>query len=554
MKKRLLYIALPVFVLLFSLVALKKDPEDNAFEIAKNIEIFTTLYKEVNNYYVDELNPNQTMRTALDAMLKSLDPYTVFYSEDQIEDYRTMTTGEYTGIGASVGVRKGKVLVLMPMPNSPALKSGLKIGDEILQINEVKTQGKTQNEISRLLKGQAGTDLTLKIKHYGSDKTEIIQLKRELIKIDNLPISQMIDKEVGYIYLTEFTAGSYVEIQKSLKELKKQGAKSLILDLRNNPGGLLNEAVNICNLFIDKGKIIVSTKGKLKDRNYSYKTISPPVDATIPLVILVDKGSASASEIVAGAIQDLDRGVIIGQRTFGKGLVQNVIPLSYNTKLKVTIAKYYIPSGRCIQAIDYSHRNPDGSVGYIPDSLITAFKTLNGRIVYDGGGIKPDITVNEKINSSIVRSLFTKYLFFNFATLYYYQHQNIGSPATFIITDSVYNDFVAFLNDKDYDYVTQSEKDLEMFKKSAEKEKYFNNIKTEYETLKNKIIHNKKEDLITFKLEISQYLREEIVSRYFYQKGRIQVSLSNDNQIKAAVDLLNNTAKYDAILDGTYKE
>jgi carboxyl-terminal processing protease len=447
-------------LLVFVLFAFKKDPKDNSFEIAKNIDIFATMYKEVNNYYVDEVNPNKIMRTGIDAMLKSLDPYTVFISEDQIEDYRTMTTGEYGGIGATVGTRNGKTLIIMPFEDSPARKSGLKIGDEILQINEVKTQGKNQNDISRLLKGQPGTEVELVVKRYGATQTEKIKIKRERIKVNNVPFSDLVAEGVGYIQLTEFTQGASESIRKALEDLKSKGAKSIILDLRGNPGGLLHEAVNICNLFLNKDLDIVFTKGKIAEWNKTYKSLRPAVDTEIPLVVLANGRSASASEIVSGVIQDYDRGVLLGQRTFGKGLVQSTRPLSYNSQVKITVAKYYIPSGRCIQAIDYSHKDDEGKASKIPDSLRRAFKTKAGRVVYDGAGLEPDVVVEKENLSPIAQSLVNKNLIFEYANEYALKNASIKPAKEFKLTDTEYQAFVNWVKTKDYAYTTEAEKKL----------------------------------------------------------------------------------------------
>jgi len=550
-KLKIIVFALTIF--LSYLVTLSFINDD--FEISKNLDIFATLYKELNYNYVDETNPGKLMKIAIDGMLESLDPYTNFITESEIEDYKFMTTGQYGGIGALIHKDGDYITISDPYEGFPAQKNDIRAGDIIIKINDIDLNGKSVSDVGNILKGQAGSSVKILLKRDGEPSLLEKTINREEIKINSIPYFGMVSENIGYIQLNSFTENAGKEVKDAFIKLKESNnLKSIIIDLRGNGGGLLNEAVNICNIFVDKGQLIVSTKGKLKDRNLSYKTINLPIDENIPLIILVDKGSASASEIVAGAIQDLDRGIILGQRTYGKGLVQNIIPLSYNTKLKVTIAKYYIPSGRCIQAIDYSHRNIDGSVGKIPDSLISAFKTLNGRIVYDGGGIKPDISIDNHIFSNISISLISKYLIFNYATKFRLNHLTISSANDFIITDAIYNDFINFLSDKDYDYTTQCEKDLELFKKSAEKEQYFDAIKTEYETLKSKIIHNKKEDLITFKDEISELLKEEIVSRYYYQKGRIQVSLTSDVQIKKAIELLNNPALYNSILKGTYKE
>lgn len=535
-------------VALFVLFAFKKDPKDNAFEIAKNIDIFTTMYKEVNNYYVDEVNPNKIMRTGVDAMLKSLDPYTVFISEDQIEDYRTMTTGEYGGIGATVGTRNGKTLIIMPFENSPARKSGLKIGDEILQINEVKTQGKSQTDISRLLKGQPGTELELLIKRYGATQTEKVKIKRERIKVNNVPSSNMVADGVGYIQLTEFTQGASEGIRKALEELKSKGAKSIILDLRGNPGGLLHESVNICNLFINKDLDVVFTKGKIAEWNKTYKSLRPAIDTEIPLVVLANGRSASASEIVSGVIQDYDRGVLLGQRTFGKGLVQSTRPLSYNSQVKITVAKYYVPSGRCIQAIDYSNRDDKGKVAKIPDSLRRAFKTKGGRTVYDGAGLEPDVIIEKENLSPIAQSLLSKNLIFDYANEFALKNPSIKPAKEFKLSDTEYQAFVNWVKTKDYAYTTEAEKSYQNLVEAAKKDKTYEQIQNDLNALKNRISKNKEADLSTFKNEIKELLEEEICARYYFEKGQVEARFDNDKEVQEAIKILQSPERYKKIL------
>jgi len=535
-------------LLVFVLFAFKKDPKDNSFEIAKNIDIFATMYKEVNNYYVDEVNPNKIMRTGIDAMLKSLDPYTVFISEDQIEDYRTMTTGEYGGIGATVGTRNGKTLIIMPFEDSPARKSGLKIGDEILQINEVKTQGKNQNDIGRLLKGQPGTEVELIIKRYGATQTEKIKIKRERIKVNNVPFSDIVADGVGYVQLTEFTQGASDGIRKALDDLKSKGAKSIILDLRGNPGGLLHEAVNICNLFLNKDLDIVFTKGKIAEWNKTYKSLRPAVDTEIPLVVLANGRSASASEIVSGVIQDYDRGVLLGQRTFGKGLVQSTRPLSYNSQVKITVAKYYVPSGRCIQAIDYSHKDEEGKASKIPDSLRRAFKTKAGRVVYDGAGLEPDVVVEKENLSLIAQSLVNKNLIFEYANEYALKNASIKPAKEFKLTDTEYQAFVNWVKTKDYAYTTEAEKSYQNLVEAAKKDKTYDQIQNDLNALKNKISKNKEADLITFKNEIKELLEEEICARYYFEKGQVEARFDNDKELQEAIKILQNPERYKKIL------
>jgi len=427
----------------------------------------------------------------------------------------------------------------------------IRAGDIILQVNDKSTKGKSTSDVTDILRGQPGTTVKILLKREGEDKPIEKTVERAEIKIDNVSYFGMADETTGYIKLSNFYQNAGKEVRDAFLKLKEKGMTSCIIDLRDNGGGLLNEAVNIVNIFVDKGLTVVSTKGKLKDNNNFHRSLNPVTDANIPLIVLVNRGSASASEIVTGAVQDLDRGVIIGERTFGKGLVQNVIPLSYNTKLKVTVAKYYIPSGRCIQAIDYSQKNEDGSVAKIPDSLKVAFKTKNGRVVYDGGGIEPDIHLNPYKFSNIAVSLVTKYLVFDYATKYKCTHPTIASSKEFAVTDEIYNDFVSFISRKEYDYTTKSEQSLKDLKENAEKEKYYDDIKIEYEALKAKMIHNKKSDLDKFKDEVKELLKEEIVSRYYYQKGRLETSLSFDQEVKKALEVFKNSETYKGLLNGT---
>jgi len=524
---------------------------NNDFEIAKNLDIFATLYRELNNNYVDEIKPGELIKTGIDAMLESLDPYTTFISESELEDYKLMTTGQYGGIGAMIHQNGDSVVVSDPYEDFPAQVNDIRAGDIILQVNDKSTKGKSTSDVTDILRGQPGTTVKILLKREGEDKPIEKTVERAEIKIDNVSYYGMADETTGYIKLSNFYQNAGKEVRDAFLKLKDKGMTSCIIDLRDNGGGLLNEAVNIVNIFVDKGITVVSTKGKLKDNNNFHRSLNPVTDDKIPLIVLVNRGSASASEIVTGAVQDLDRGVIIGERTFGKGLVQNVIPLSYNTKLKVTVAKYYIPSGRCIQAIDYSQKNEDGSVAKIPDSLKVAFKTKNGRVVYDGGGIEPDIHLNPYKFSNIAVSLVTKYLVFDYATKFRITHPTIASSKEFAVTDEIYNDFVSFISGKEYDYTTKSEQSLKDLKENAVKEKYYDDIKTEYEALKAKIIHNKKSDLDKFKDEVKELLKEEIVSRYYYQKGRLEASLSFDQEVKKALEVFNKSETYKGLLDGT---
>ncbi len=529
---------------------------DNYFEVSKNLDIFATLFREVNMYYVDETKPGDLMKKGMDAMLESLDPYTNYIPESDIEDYRFMQTGQYGGIGSLIRKKNDQIVISEPYEGYPAYKADLRAGDVILEVDGKPIKGKNQDDISKILKGQPNTTVKLLIEREGEKSPIEKIITREEIKVKSVPFFGMLEGNVGYMRLTSFTQESSEEVKKAFTELKSKnpGLKGIVFDLRGNPGGLLNEAINISNLFVEKGTDIVSTKGKVQEWNKVYKSINSPVDVNIPVALLINSGSASASEIVSGSLQDLDRAVVIGQRSFGKGLVQTTRELSYHSQLKVTTAKYYIPSGRCIQALDYTNRNEDGSVGKIPDSLITLFKTKGGRPVYDGGGIKPDIALAPTNYSKIAISLENKALIFDFATKYRREHASIAPAKEFKLSEKEYEEFMAFISNKEYDYTTKSEKLLNELKETAKTEKYFEAAEKEYEALKAKLIHHKTEDLSNFKAEIKSLIESEIVSRYYYQKGKIEASLANDPEVKKAIDVLSDATLYTSILSGKYKD
>ncbi|QIP12119.1 S41 family peptidase [Spirosoma aureum] len=531
-----------------SLVAMKTD--DRFFEIARNLDIYATLFKELNMYYVDEINPNRMVKTSIDAMLKALDPYTNFFAEDEIEDYMTMTTGRYNGIGALIGQRQNKSIVLMVYEGTPAEKSGLQIGDEILKIDGVDIKTRKDTDTGKLLKGQTNTNVKLTVQRYGQKGPLDLTVSRDVVKMTNVPYYGMISEDVGYIDLKDFTATASREVRTAFQELKGKGMKKLVLDVRENPGGLLNMAIDICNIFIPKDSEVVTTKGKVTEWNKTYTALNPPLDLEIPIVVLTNSHSASAAEIVSGVIQDYDRGVLIGQRTYGKGLVQTTRELSFNTKLKITTAKYYIPSGRCIQAIDYSHRNPDGSVGKIADSLKTAFKTKAGRVVYDGGGVLPDVVIEAQTPTPIALSLTNKGLIFDYAVKYRHEHPTIKPAREFHLTDAEYQEFVKWASNQEYDYTTQVEKDLGTLEASAKKEKYFDQIQDQLKALKTKVSHSKDADMMTFKTEVQTLLEQEIAGHYYLQKGLKEASFATDPELKAALDLFKDMGRYTATLKG----
>lgn len=532
-----------------SALNIKGNTTPDYFEISKNLDIFNAVYRELNVSYVDGTKPGQLMKTGIDAMLLSLDPYTNYYTENDIEDFRYMTTGEYGGIGASVNDINGKIMIADPAEGFAAYKAGIRAGDQIVGINGTNVEGKRTDEIGPLLKGQAGTPIKLKIIKAGQSVPTEFNLTREEIKSKAVPYSGLLPNgETGYIKLVSFTDNCSNEVKDALLSLKGKGCKNIVLDLRGNLGGLLHEAVNIVNFFIDKGQEVVFTKGKVSDWDKTYIAMNNPIDTQIPIVVLVDENSASASEIVSGALQDLDRAVIIGKRTYGKGLVQQTKDLAYNSKIKITVAKYYIPSGRCVQALDYSNKDEEGRVEKVPDSLITAFKTKGGRVVYDGAGVMPDVKTSDENYSNVLISLISKFHIFNYATQYYLSHPQIPSVQEFSLSSTDYDNFATWLKDKDYSYKTRSELELLDLKNNAEKEKFYADIKAEYEALVAKINSNKKDDLINHKTEIKKYLEEEIVSRYYFQKGRIESSLKNDMDLKEAVRLVTDNNKVKIIL------
>ena len=539
-----------VGILIFAISIISFKQDDKNFQIAKNLDIYYTLFRELNLFYVDDVDPNTMVKTSIDKMLESLDPYTNYIPEDDVEDFRFMTTGEYAGIGALISKQKGKIVISEPYEGFPAQKSGLKAGDILLEVSGKSTENLSTSDVSNLLKGPASKPVVVKIQRYGQKKPMEIEIIREKIQIDPVPYYGMLDGETGYIRLSNFTVDCTERVKMALIELKeKYGAKALVLDLRSNPGGLLMEAVRISNLFIPKGQEIVSTKGKVKQWDKVYTATESPVDTVMPIAVLVNRGSASASEIVAGAIQDLDRGMIIGTRTFGKGLVQTTRDLSYNAKLKITTAKYYIPSGRCIQALDYSHRNEDGSVGIIPDSLISKFTTKKGRIVFDGGGVAPDVTVDNETLSNVTLNLVSQSVIFDFATYFNSKTEKIASPEEFTITPEIYSDFTQFVKNQEFKYESKTEEELDQLLSVAKKEKYYDVSKAEFDKLKNLLGHNLDQDLDHFKSEISSLLADEIISRYYYQKGAIKSALRDDSDVKEALDILHKPDGYAAIFD-----
>ncbi len=518
--------------------------QDNFFEIAKQIEIFTTLFKELNTNYVDETNPGDLMDKAIKAMLTSLDPYTVYFNEQDVMKFKINNTGEYTGIGAMITRKEGKIIIKEVYKNFPADKAGIKAGDEIIQIGDVVLSD-FKEDASQLFKGAKNTQINVQFLRQGKKNTAKIVLDE--VEIKSVPFYAKIDDKTGYIVLAHFNKKASNETKEALLDLKKQGAERIVLDLRGNPGGLLNEAVNICNLFVPKNEVIVTTKSKIDKYNNTYKTAFEPVDTQIPLAIIINSKSASASEIVSGALQDLDRAVIVGSRSFGKGLVQKPVDLTYSTQLKVTISRYYTPSGRCIQALDYAHKDKNGQAIRTEEKNYTAFKTRKGRTVYDGGGIFPDIEIEETKSSPIADALVKNDAIFNYATVYYYKNPNLNDQIP-SFTDAHYQDFKNYIKTQNIDFNTETDLALKNTLAIAKKEKIDTAILNEYEQLLASLQKSEVEQLDKNKLEIKNLILDEIIKRYQYQEGLYQYYLKNSFEVKKAASILNNPAEYLKIL------
>ena len=516
---------------------------DKLFEISKNLEIFISVYKELNTNFADELDPSTLMRTAIDAMTHSLDPYTNFVSESQVESYWINEDDKYQGIGARVGLVQKKLMILEAYQGGPALTAGIKSGDEIIYVNGVNIEGKKIEEVNAILRGIPGTDIKLSIKKNGSDLAEDINVKRGEVNIPNVPYSGFVADGVGYISLTTFTQNAGSNISKALRELKTKNPNmsGIILDLRQNGGGLLHEAVNICNIFIPNGEIVVTTKSKVKERDQTFKTQSQPADLEIPLAILIDKRSASASEIVSGVMQDLDRAVLIGQRSFGKGLVQNTKELPYNARLKITTSKYYIPSGRCIQGVEYENGEPKD----IPDSQRTKFKTKNGRIVMDGGGVTPDVKLPARNVSAVTQALVDQHIIFDYVNNFCQNKEKIDTIGVFKFTD--FTGFTEYLKKRNFQYETEAEKYLNKAKESMDSASD-KTLSDEIVKLKQKISAAKSDELQASKMQIIEEIEKEIVSRYYFQKGKVQLTLDNDPEVKEAISILKDSNRYKKIL------
>ncbi|MGB1050762.1 MAG: S41 family peptidase [Chitinophagales bacterium] len=530
------------------------DGGNNYFEVSKNIDMFTTMYKELNSYYVDDIEPNAFMQRGMDAMLEGLDPYTVFISEADIEDYRFQTTGRYGGIGCYVRQHNEYIVVSEVIQGYGAEEAGIQGGDRILVVDGIDVQGFATDEVGDIMRGEPNTKVTMRIARLQANgeyaEIEVYPTRQE-IQVLNVPFYGMINENIGYIKLSNFMENAAAEIEAAFVELRDGNAQmeSVILDLRGNPGGLLREAVKICNLFIEKNELVVETKGRLSEWDVEFKTKDNPVDLNIKVAVLINHSSASASEIVSGTLQDLDRGVVIGERSYGKGLVQTTRPLSYNAQLKLTTAKYYIPSGRCIQALNYAERRDDGSVGRIPDSLIQAFTTRNGRTVYDGGGIMPDVEVEMPTLSDIAFTLLSEQLIFDYATIFQAHHANLPQrPGEYYVSDSLFSAFAKWLRIQDFDYTTQSEDALESLREKSKEDGYYEAIKETLDALDVELSRDKGADIEKHEDELRQLLNEEIVRRYFFEKGSIESSFQYDQQIQQACSVLNDDATYDAYL------
>ena len=551
MMIRKINITILVTVLALISFSTLKAQDENNFELSKNLEIYADILRQLNLNYADDIKPGELNTIAIDAMLSKLDPYTVYVPESRREDFELMTKGEYGGIGSLIQKQGDYVVISEPYENFPAQITGLKAGDEIYAINGESAKGKTSSEVSDKLKGTPGTSFTLTIKRYGDTTTRDFELVRKKIKIPNIPYSGMVNEDIGYINLSQFNPNSASDVKNAFNKLVSDyNIKGIILDLRGNGGGLLNEAVDIVNIFVPKNKTVVTTKGKVSRNTHVHRTRNLGTNTQIPLVVLVNNYSASASEIVAGAIQDLDRGVIIGEKTFGKGLVQNILDLPYNSKMKLTVAKYYIPSGRCIQAIDYFDETD--TLNNTPDSLLPVFKTKGGRIVHDKGGIVPDVVLTRETFSQISGDLYAQNYLFKFANKFVINNDSIPAPKDFVITDSIFADFKEYVKEQNFDYKTETEALLEKMKASADREDYTDALEEKLNELADEIVEEKKKDIDKNRKEIEEMLKMEIVTRYYYQRGKIETSLVTDPDILEAIKIIKDKPLYTSILDGTY--
>lgn len=546
------------FAVLLGIGLLSFKGDDRNFKIAKNLDLFNSIFKELDMFYVDTIDVEKMIQNGVNGMLALTDPYTEYYPEEEVSSLKEMITGKYGGIGAAIRYYEAndRIVVVEPTEGMPAAEAGVKAGDIILEVGgkemlrgDLKPQ-EFSSKVSDALRGEPGTSFVLKVlRPMQNDSTEVeFKITRKSIRTNPVPYYGMVRDSIGYIALQGFTDNCSKDFKKAFIELKQKGAKSLIIDLRDNGGGSLSEAVDIVGMFVPKGQEVVYTKGKIKQAENSFKTRFEPVDTEIPLVVLVNGSSASASEILSGSLQDLDRAVIVGSRTYGKGLVQTTRPLPYNGTLKVTTSKYYIPSGRCIQAIDYSKKNADGSVARTPDSLTNVFHTAIGREVRDGGGIRPDIEVKAPKFPNIIFYLMNEDIIFDYATQYCWNHQAPASVADFKLTDDDYEAFKSLVKSRDFTYDRQSEKMLKSLKEMAEFEGYMDGAKEEFAALEKKLNHNLERDLETFKKQISEYLSQEIITRYFYQRGAAMERLKDDDDLESAVKVLQNKAEYSKIL------
>lgn len=532
-----------LFALIFSFQSISQS---NGFEVVKNLDLFNLIYLNLEKYYVEVPEIGAISKAGIDAMLNELDPYTVYYHEANMEDYRMMTTGQYGGIGALIRKVDDYVIISEPYEGNPAQIAGLKAGDKILSIDGRSMKDKPTDEVSQALKGTKGTTIEVEYDRpfVGIGK---VQVKRDEIKLPDIPYSGMVSENIGYINLSSFTQTASKSVRDAYTLLKGEGMTKLILDLRGNGGGLLIESVDIVNMFVPKDQPIVNTRSRITEENRVYSTRNEPINLDIPVVVLIDENSASASEIVAGSLQDLDRAVVVGRTSFGKGLVQRTIDLKYGSKMKLTIAKYYTPSGRCVQKLDYYAKN-EGKVGEVPDSLITIFKTKNGRDVIDGRGIEPDVKVEGEDLGRLTATMMIKNVIFDYATIYHSKHETIAEPKAFKLTNEEYAAFKKYVLEKDFEYSTASEEMLKKVLETAKEEGYDETMTSEYEALMKKVKASKEKDLELFKDQIIDLLENEIISRYYYQNGRILHSFKDDSSLKKAIEILNDEAQYKKIL------